>query len=830
MIADVALPPHGSVRDPRYSYAVPADLREALVVGQLVWVPLRDRLVQGVVVRLHDEESGRTLRDIHALADEHAQLAPHALPLAEWLAGTYYIPLFAALSLMLPPGSMRPGDTIWRITTTGRTINLGSLPTPERAVLYYLRRTDQTTAADLQRTVDLSAARLRDVCKLLQQQGLIERSLAIARPPTQPRIEREVRLLVAPTALDATYATLQRAPRQRVVLEWLAAQPAQPVAAGAVCRATGATYATLRALVARGYLAYEERETLRSPLHNTSIPPDNPPPLTAGQRAVWEPLAAALHAPPPDGAAFLLHGVTGSGKTEIYLRAVARVLRQGKQAVVLVPEIALTTQLVRRFAARFPGQVAVLHSSLSPGERYDEWRRVRSGAATVAIGSRSAVFAPLAKPGLVIVDEEHEPGFKHDRQPRYHARDVARQLAPLTGAVVVLGSATPSLESYHAAETGHLTLLRMPERVGTQRGNDGLPRTVPLPLPHVRIVDMRHELQQDNRSVFSHALQAAIATTLERDEQVILFLNRRGAATFVLCRDCGHVMRCPRCAGSLVVHHQPDEQGTPATLQCHACNHHEIQPAFCPACLSPRLKAFGAGTQKVEAEVRRLFPQARPMRWDQDSVQGKGAHDRMLDSLLQGTANVLIGTQMIAKGLDLPRVTLVGVIAADTALYLPDFRSGERTFQLLTQVAGRAGRRTAGAQVIIQTYTPEHYALRAAREHDYAAFFREEIAFRRRTHYPPFSRMVRFIFAHPSQLACEQAATELGEQLHALAATSYPDLQTWGIIGPAPAFFQRVRGRWRWHLLLRCPDPAPILHALEYLPGWTIDIDPVHVL
>jgi primosomal protein N' (replication factor Y) len=355
-------------------------------------------------------------------------------------------------------------------------------------------------------------------------------------------------------------------------------------------------------------------------------------------------------------------------------------------------------------------------------------------------------------------------------------------------------------------------------------------------MPPVRLVDMRHELLHDNRSIFSQALQTALAQVLERGEQAILFLNRRGAATFVMCRDCGHVVTCPRCTGSLVVHYdeQPDpdivsDQNTSQpVLICHGCNYRALQPAFCPHCLSSRIKAFGIGTQRVVEEVRSLFPQARPLRWDRDSMSGKGAQDRMLDQFLRNEANVLVGTQMIAKGLDLPRVVLVGVVAADTGIYLPDFRSGERTFQLLTQVAGRAGRRSAGAQVIIQTYAPEHYALRAAQEHDYRAFYLQEIAFRRQTRYPPFSRLVRFIYSSSSSAACQRAADELAEHLRATA--EHLRLDDWSLIGPAPAFFQRMRGRWRWHVLLRVADPLPVLGALGSLPGWTVDIDPLHVL
>ncbi len=639
----------------------------------------------------------------------------------------------------------------------------------------------------------------------------------------------------------------------------------------AIYAATGATRETLRALERKQLIEIAAREVRRDPLAGDAVPPDTPPPLTRAQERVWLPIAAVLDARTeirgprtdldkdrrsPQSSVlrtFLLHGVTGSGKTEIYLRAIGRALRHGQQALVLVPEIALTAQLVRRFAARFPGRLAVLHSGLGLGERYDEWRRLRHGQAQLAIGSRSAVFAPLPNLGLIIVDEEHEASYKHDGAPRYHARDVARRLAEISGAVLILGSATPSVESYAQARAGDLELLELPERVGMASDATNMPRSVALPLPPVRIVDMRREIQQGNRSIFSRPLQLALAAALEHGEQAILFLNRRGAAAFVMCRDCGHVVTCPNCSSPLVVHY---EQGlgvggwglgsespapnppppTPNLLVCHSCNHRELVPAHCPECWSPRVKSFGVGTQRVVEEVAALFPEARALRWDRDSVGRKGDHTRMLDRFLAHEADVLVGTQMIAKGLDLPLVSVVGVVTADTGLHLPDFRAGERTFQLLTQVAGRAGRRSAGAQVVIQTYTPDHYALLAAQEHDYQAFFSQEIAFRRQIGYPPFSRLVRFVYASASdersRRAAEELATEIRSQAAALDLSTgvEPRLGEWGIIGPAPAFFHRQRNRYRWHLLLRAQNPDPLLDALRIPPGWALDIDPAHVL
>lgn len=878
LIAEVALRATiGAGASPIFSYLVPPRLRGLVRPGQLVWAPLRRRRVQGVVLGVGPARtSDRALRELEDLADPEASVPPAGLRLARWVAETYRAPLYEALALLLPPGVGQEAEPTWRVTGAGLQADLGALPERERAVLYYLRLHGEQRERDLRAALRGADGDLRAAYAALLERGLVIRGSALSAPKARPRRERTVRLDVPHEELDAALLELARAPKQAAVVRWLAEQGVKGkqgatraaeandepgerriYPAAEVYAATGATATLLRELERRGMIALGLREVRRDPLAGDGVPPDTPPPLTPAQRDAYELIAAALEAErapagaapalsqaatltPPPSHVFLLHGITGSGKTEVYLRLIARALRLGRQALVLVPEIALTAQLVRRFAARFPGRLAVLHSGLGLGERYDEWRRLRRGEARLAIGSRSVVFAPLPELGLIIVDEEHELTYKHDGPPRYHARDTALALAALTGSVVVLGSATPSVESYQAAREGRYQLVELPERVGGGIGPDGLPRSKPLPLPPVRIVDMRRELQSGNRSIFSRPLQQALDATLERREQAILFLNRRGAAAFVMCRDCGHVVNCPACSGPLTVHYDEEAERRPAEpppslLICHSCGHNTLVPAICPNCLSPRVKSFGVGTQRVVEEVQALFPQARALRWDRDSVAGKGAHTRMLDIFLRHEADVLVGTQMIAKGLDLPLVSLVGVVAADTGLHLPDFRSGERAFQLLTQVGGRAGRRSAGSQVIIQTYNPDHYALRAAQEHDYKAFFVQEIAYRRETGYPPFGRLVRFIYAAGSEAAGRREAEQLGEKLASLLERRR--LEGWGLVGPAPAFIQRVRGRWRWHLILRAPVAeastraiAGLLDALGPLHGWVVDIDPVHVL
>jgi primosomal protein N' (replication factor Y) len=513
------------------------------------------------------------------------------------------------------------------------------------------------------------------------------------------------------------------------------------------------------------------------------------------------------------------------------MRALAATLAAGNRAIVLVPEISLTAQTVRRFEARFPGRVAVLHSQLSLGQRYAAWDRVRGGEADVVIGPRSALFAPVSRLGLIVLDEAHDDSYKQEDPiplPAYHAREAAVALGQIAGAAVILGTATPDVVSYYRAtaggpEGGDYRLLALPQRIMSPSHPGMAPtKAATVPLPPVRVVDLRQELQAGNRSIFSRALQEALRKTLAAGEQAILFLNRRGAATFVLCRDCGYVARCPNCDAPLTFHHL----SVGGRLICHHCNHRQPQPERCPACGGGRIRYFGLGTERVEETVRQVYPGARLLRWDADTASGAD-HERYLQAFVEQRADVLVGTQMIAKGLDLPRVTLVGVVSADTALHLPDYRAAERTFQLLTQVAGRAGRSRRGGRVIVQSYSPGHYAIQAAAGHDYETFYRQELAMRRRLGYPPFSRLVALRYSHTDARRAQAAAERLGAWLAA-------EVQRRGLavdmIGPVPCFFRRVQGRYRWQIVLRGVDPAALLQPVALPRGWRVDVDPTSLL
>ena len=569
------------------------------------------------------------------------------------------------------------------------------------------------------------------------------------------------------------------------------------------------------ALVRKGLVEFQQIEVKRDPLSYRDITLSYPLTLTAAQKAALKSIRSRLRAKSSTSpAVFLLHGVTGSGKTEVYLQALAEAVKLGKRGIVLVPEIALTPQTIERFASRFPYKVAVLHSKLSLGEQYDEWQRIRNGEFDVVIGSRSAIFAPQPDLGLIVIDEEYEWTYKQqDKSPRYHARDVAIKLAELTGAVVILGSATPDVETFYHAQRGDYHLLQLPERVTPTEGSA---------LPQVEVVDLRQELKAGNSSLFSRSLSQAVAKAMAGGEQVILFLNRRGGATFIQCRNCGYVLRCKRCDVTLTHHFAED------VLVCHQCNNRMPLPQVCPRCLSRRMKFLGIGTQKLQREASYAFPKARLLRWDSDATKRKYSHDEILNKFRAHDADILIGTQMIAKGLDLPLVTVVGIVNADTSLNLPDFRAGERTFQLLNQVAGRAGRGTLGGQVILQTYSPQHYAIQAAAKQDYALFYDKEIAYRRQLHNPPFTRLACLVYTHTNDGSCQREAEKMRRLL--IQERDSRGIADISLIGPAPAFIHKLRGRFRWQLVLRGSELSAFLSQIPLPRGWTVDIDPVSLV
>jgi len=549
----------------------------------------------------------------------------------------------------------------------------------------------------------------------------------------------------------------------------------------------------VRRLEAKGLVRIQSQIQERDPFAHEKVVPTTPLELNPDQQKAKEAICKAIDTVEPGpldspGPVFLLHGVTGSGKTEVYLQVIAYALEQGKGAIVLVPEISLTPQTIERFRARFchgphPTEIAVLHSHLSHGERHDQWHRIRAGYARIVIGPRSAVFAPVENLGLIIVDEEHEPSYKQTEAPRYHARDVAIVRARQEGAVVVLGSATPSIESYYNAQRGKFQLLSLPKRIDNRK------------MPHVKVVDMRLEYRAEQRTIFSQILREAIQRRLEQQEQIILFLNRRGYAPYVQCPRCGQVVQCPHCSVSLTYHRTKD------LLCCHFCGYTQPPPKRCPnpECRSPTILYAGIGTQRVELILQRMFPKARIQRMDSDVLQRKEEYRHILNRFRSGQIDILIGTQMIAKGLHFPRVTLVGIINADLGLHRPDFRAAERTFQLLTQVSGRAGRGDVEGEVIIQSFVPSHPAIQFARRHDYAAFYQEEIEFRHQLGYPPFRRIALLTLEGFGE---EKVRYVLGE-MRKFLEERIRGISDLSFSGPAPAPLARLRDRYRYQLILR---------------------------
>jgi primosomal protein N' (replication factor Y) len=802
------------------AYGVPDDLTDDLLpVGLLVWVPLRRSYARGVVVETtNDESSGPySLRPLIGMVSPRLVLDERRVATGLWLALETITSPYAALEPFLPPGYGRDAVAAYR-QTPAATVAEGLTPT-QRAVLAALSDGAVHPLPDLQRQ---TGRKLTSVLGDLLQADLIESLPVQPSGESSNQTDRYLRLTIDQDHVGPAIDGL-RSERQRSLLEEIAGRAADLaddddpwLPAAPLLKDGGWPLAVLRALEGAGLVALVERPKLPSAWIEAGTR-DRPPPLTEEQAAVWAQVEAALvaHDPVPR----LLRGVTGSGKTEIYLRAVDWCLRNGRGAIVLVPEITLATQVVRRFRTRFPGQVAVLHSSLPAGERLTSWRALADGRISVVVGARSALFAPLPDVGLIVLDEEHESAYKQDSDPRYHARALAEEIGQRYGAVVLLGSATPSIETTHRVQDATAVGLSLTNRVRPAAivGDEA----EALELPAVEIADMRLELHRGNAGLLSEVLRERLTETLARGDQALILLNRRGMATVVLCQDCGHRLICPHCDIPLVFHQDR------SLLICHRCDYRQRPPGSCPVC-SGRLTYFGAGTQRVETEVAAMFDGARVLRWDQDTTRRRGAPEAMLRSVEERHVDIVVGTQMIAKGLDLPHVTTVGVINADSILHLPDFRSAERTFQLLTQVAGRAGRRGAGT-VVIQTYTPHHYAVRAAASHDYDQFYAEEIVFRDQNFYPPFTRLVRFAYRHRDEAKC---AAEAAIYAHILVqhVRNHGQVGTADILGPTPAFAARIRDEYQWQIILRSPEMEPLLPRLPTRPGWVVDVDPMSVL
>lgn len=811
-----------------YTYSVPSDAN--IAPGDILTVPFGAAIVGAIAIRLVSElppdlESDRvkSIEDVIC----SGLFSVSYWEVLERVAQYYCTSLVSVVKVALPPGLLDKSQR--RIKLNPETIipsGAGTFLNPTaRKILEILQAKPDSGYSynHLQRQVKNISAGIRD----LKRRNWIISYLEHPKP-IRPKLKQAVTLAIDSLPLDLTS-------RQSEVLQVLRRQGGEMWLTELIseCRTSSGT---VKALAEKGCIIVQEKEILRLGERDNLA---NSPAgwlggsfnsLTSAQTEALE-VINSLNS----YAEVLLHGVTGSGKTEVYLQAIAPILEQGKSALVLVPEIGLTPQLTARFRDRFGSRVCVYHSALSDGERYDTWRQMLSGEPQVVIGTRSAVFAPLPDIGLIILDEEHDSSFKQDRPaPTYHARSVARWRAELLGCPIILGSATPAVETW--AEFGaegqrsrgsegrgeiktHKYYLSLPERIHSR------------PLPPIEVIDMRRELEQGNRSIFSRSLHSALTDLKNRGQQGILFIHRRGHSTFVSCRSCGYVIECPHCDVSLSYHHAG--VSAPELLRCHYCNFTRSHPQACPECGSPYLKFFGSGTQKVVEEIAKEFPQLRCLRFDSDTTRTKGAHGHLLNKFARGEADLLVGTQMLAKGLDLPQVTLVGVVAADGLLYLADYRAGERAFQTLTQVAGRAGRGEEPGKVIIQTYTPEHPVIEAVKRHQYHSFIASELEQRAELYYPPYGKLILLKFSSQEPQAVEKAANNVEQRLNNLDLASTSD-----VLGPAPANIMRVANRYRWQILLKLTEKVEI--GTEEIEEWrslcppsvnlSVDIDPLNLM
>ena len=814
-----------------FSYSIPS--RFDVEPGQLVWVPFGRRVVQGVVMELAEAPQVEVTRDILQPIEPSPLVEPVHLGLARWLSRYYFCSLFTAVALFLPPGF--EAQVRSRILSGAREAE--DLPSLRPQIVDALQALDAKKGIGEPEFLKLLGRNAdRELDRLLQRER-VRRLAQLPRPRLAPRYESYLLALEREDRVereDRESSWQQEAEglpqRQR---DLLLAVREQATAYRTPLANKEFGNAAAEALVRKGLLG---REWVR--VEPSSLGPSGPieqspeftlTPEQAGSLAGITEVLDDLEKTPR---VFLLHGVTGSGKTEVYLRAIQRVVARGQQAIFLVPEISLTPQTMQRVNARFPGRVAVLHSRLSRRQQSDQWWKIKDGRCDVVVGPRSSLFAPLPRLGLIVIDEEHEWTYKQEEaHPLYHARTVALELARRTGAAVVLGSATPDVETFYRARRGHYRYLELPYRIGRSNGRaSGLAK--------VEVCDMRRELREGNRSIFSRVLAQGLKDCVDRGQQAILFLNRRGASSIVQCRDCGDVATCSRCSVSLTYHSSVTTGGSATAagsvggLLCHRCNRKVRVPSRCSACKGTRIRGLGTGTQKVVEEVEKLLPGVRVERWDADATRSGLNPDDTMKRLSDGDIQVLVGTQLVAKGLDVPNVTLVGVVLADVGLYLPDFRSGERAFSLLCQVAGRAGRGEVPGNVIVQTYTPEHYAIVAAAMQDYGAMFQREIQFRHQMGNPPFNQLVHMVYQDVNDTACQRQAVANARELRKRAYDQ--GLTDVEVIGPAPGMPHRLRGRYRWHVLLRGRDLHRFLESSigssAFPRGCTVDFDPVHVL
>ncbi|MGH1050138.1 primosomal protein N' [Bacillus cytotoxicus] len=760
--------------DRSFDYIIPNKWEDIVQTGMRVVVPFGPRKLQGFIIDIKDsvDVEIKKLKSLHEILDVTPVLNEELLKLGFWLTEETLCYTISAFQVMLPTAIK---------ATYKKLLQLHNPNEVSAEIDHLFQGKDRIDWEEVASQPQLYRMVQKEITN-----GTVEVIYKV-KDKVQKKKQRVVQPELQEEGLEAAAFELKSKKQQDILYYFMENYHTVPLKV--LKEELQITDAPIKSLVKKGLLSEKYIEVYRNPYDEDDFEKTKPFPLTDEQKQVITPILSAITN--ETYKSFLLYGVTGSGKTEVYLQSIAAVLEKGKEAIVLVPEIALTPQMVERFKGRFGSQVAVLHSALSVGEKYDEWRKILRKEVKVVVGARSAIFAPFENLGIIIIDEEHEASYKQEDNPRYHARDVAIWRGRYHCCPIVLGSATPTLESFARAKKGVYELLTMEKRMNEQA------------LPTVNIIDMREELRDGNRSMFSRTLYEKIADRLKKKEQMVLFLNRRGHSTFVMCRDCGYVVQCPHCDISLTYHKMNYR------LKCHYCSYEEQMPTACPACNSSHIRFFGTGTQKVEEELTKLFPEARVIRMDVDTTSRKGMHEKLLKAFGEEKADILLGTQMIAKGLDFPKVTLVGVLTADTMLHLPDFRASEKTYQLLTQVSGRAGRHDLPGEVVIQTYTPEHYSIELAKGQNYDLFFEQEMQMRRMRQYPPYYYVALVTVSHPELLKAVQVTEKIVGYLRANCSR-----QTM-VLGPVASPIPRIKDRYRYQCMIKYKREPNLKYVLK---------------
>lgn len=780
IVAKVIVDNRASKTDKPYTYLVRKDMEEEIEQGMRVIVSFGrgNRFIKGIVIKVEKYEGDISkLKYIEDLLDDKPIISKTMLKLSLWMKENYLSSYLDALHVVMPPGDFKKINTYIHIKNE-EDLNRDNLSSNKKDIIDILYKKSEISFDELKKHIKDRS--IRKTIKELENENIIETSLEI-ETKVNKKYEKHVLLKDNNESLEEILSkTDNRAFKQKEIIEYLYEE--EEILLKKLLKETKTSYGVIKALEEKNQIRIVEKEVLRSPIPR-GISDYKKHRLTDKQQFCLGEILDSMDKKKENK--FLIHGVTGSGKTEIYLQLIERVIDSGKEAIVLVPEISLTPQTVERFVGRFGQNVAVLHSKLSAGERFDEWRRIKEGKVKIVVGARSAVFAPFNNLGVIIIDEEHENSYKSSMNPKYNAIEVAEKRCKLEGASLVFGTATPSIETFYRARKGEIKLLTLSERINNKS------------LPVMNIIDMREELNSGNKSILSMGLYKAIEENLKNKKQTILFLNRRGFSTFISCRKCGYVAKCNNCDISLTYHFSNNK------LKCHYCGMVSSPPKICPECGSKYIKYFGSGTQKVEEVIKKLFPSASIARMDVDTTSRKGSHGRILRSMKNGDLDILIGTQMIAKGLDFPLVTLVGIIAADTSLNLPDFRSSERTFQLLTQVGGRAGRGKFEGKVMVQTYNPEHFSIQMAKTHDYIQFYNKEILLREAFEYPPFMDIITIVIYGADENKVSSLAKEVYEKiLMQLKKINSIELEKC-IFGPNPAPLEKLRNNYRWQIILK---------------------------